>query len=61
MSVLTEVYGAGVLTIATIIVVGLILIVYYSLGLLFLTLFIFLLYMFVVRSADLQLRFRSYD
>jgi hypothetical protein len=61
MTALTEIYGAGVLTLITLIVSGLLIVVYYSLGIIFLFFFIFLLYLFIFRSVNISLEFRNYD
>jgi hypothetical protein len=61
MTAVSEVYGAAVLALITMVVTGLFLVIYYSLGILFLALFLFLLFLFVFRGTELTVNFRSYD
>jgi len=60
-SFIEEVFSSGVLTLITVIVIGILLVIYYSLGLPFLFVFIFLLYLFVVREVSLSVEFRKLD
>jgi len=56
-----EVFSSGILTLITVIVIGILLVIYYSLGLPFLFVFIFLLYLFVVRGISLSVQFRKFE
>ena len=56
-----EVFSSGILTLITVIVIGILLVIYYSLGLPFLFVFIFLLYLFVVRGVSISVEFKKFD
>jgi len=56
-----DVVGASVLTLITLLVIGIVLIVYYSLGLSFMALFIFLFFLFLVRSITFSIKFNHFD
>lgn len=58
MVFLEELFGAGVLTLITLIIIGIALIVYYSLGIVFLLLFLTFLYLFLIRTVNVQLSLR---
>jgi ABC-type uncharacterized transport system permease subunit len=61
MGIWEEVVGAIILTLITLLVIGIILIIYYSLGLPSMTLFLFLVYLFLVRSINFQITFNRFD
>lgn len=61
MTILSELAGAGVLTLITLLIIGIFLVIYYSLGMLFLLGFLFLLYLFLVRSVTFNIQFAKFD
>jgi hypothetical protein len=61
MRLLNEVVKAGVLTLVSLLVVGVVLIVYYSLGISFMALFLFIVFLFLVRSVRFQIEFNHFD
>jgi hypothetical protein len=61
MGIWEEVVGSSILTLITLLVIGIVLIIYYSLGLPSMTLFLFLFYLFLVRSISFKITFNRFD
>jgi hypothetical protein len=61
MTLISEVAGAGILSLITLLVIGILLVIYYSLGIFVLLGFLFLLYLFLIRSVSFQINFTKFD
>lgn len=61
MTVVSDITKASVLTLSTIILVGILLVLYYSLGLPMFIIFLFILYLFVIHGVKIKLEFKKFD
>lgn len=61
MTVVNELLSASILTLSTLLLVGIFLVLYYSLGLPIFILFLFVLYVFVINGVQVRVDFKRFD